>query len=202
MSRTQSIKIAIQNARTSIEEREDHHLTLPLRKALWLSFGPIEKAEKSKAIRTEGYECRVELALNTCKKVLPVWNKFLAGSDIVDRALKGLEAYLNEEITFEDAKKLANTLMGGLQNGGENDDELRAMLVGYACVDLLYLAMYDAYCDDIDELDEELDEWDYSMYAAGVYSEGYPFLEGEYSSDPERLKEFWLDYLRDAETLI
>ena len=75
------------------------------------------------------------------------------------------------------------------------------MLVGYACVDLLYIVLYDAFCDDIEELDEELDEWDYSMYAAGVFSNGYPFLE-ERASDPDKLREFWLDYLNEAEALI
>ena len=201
MSRTQQIKNAIHNARISIEKRQDHHFILPLRKALWLSFGPIETAEKDRAIKTEGYECRVELALHTCKKVLPVWNEHLSDSDIADRALKAVDDYLNEKITFEDANKLANTLMGGLQNGGENDDERRAMLVGYACVDLLYIVLYDAFCDDIEELDEELDEWDYSMYAAGAFSNGYPFLE-ERASDPDKLREFWLDYLNEAEAFI
>ena len=55
--------------------------------------------------------------------------------------------------------------------------------------------------NDSEKLDEELDEWDYSMYASGVFSNGYPFLE-ERASDPDKLREIWLDYLNEAEALI
>ena len=139
--------------------------------------------------------------ISVCQKIYPIWEQYFSDSDIAGRALKGAKDYAEDRMDAESAWKLANTLSGGLDNAGHlTDPELNAFLAGQACCDLLYLSFLDAACDeeDMQDQDQELDCWDYSMYAAGTYSGGFPFVPEPYHSDPSKLKEFWTWYIETA----
>jgi hypothetical protein len=189
----------IDEFRESIRARSDGHLILPLRKKLWLSFGPVDKQASLAGQRTAAHSQRTELALVTCRKVLPIWEQYLGGSDIAGKAISLAEDSRRGTCDWDHVADRLNTLYGGLENtDGLDDHQLNAVPVGYACCDTAYVAAIDGdYEEGPDELDDDLDSWDYSMYAAGAYSGGFPFNR-RYPSDPERLREFWSWYLDQA----
>lgn len=194
---------AIQACRNALKHHPMHHLILPERKKLWLSFGPIEYEEDGRtAKKTEAYFKRWQLTLNTCKKVLPIWEKYISDVDIPRQGLHIAEQYLSGEMDADKADSELHSLFTGLAyTEGMSKEQLNATLVGHACLNGAYTTIYDVDCDDMDDLDEDYDAWDISMSAAGAYSGGYPWLTNEYASDPQKLYEFWNWYLDEAENL-
>lgn len=198
---TQELTDLLKSARELVASRADHHLPLPMRKRIWLSFGPIQLDGK-KAVKNSAYEKRVALAVSCCKKVLPIWSECFSDVDIAPKALQLAEKYLENGDGYDTVRAEAYSMIGGLHNvEGMSDEELNAVLVGYACVDAAYTALRDCYCGDPDSLDEDLDTWDASMQAAGAYSGGFPWQDPPFCSDPEKLLEFWSWYLDEVDKL-
>ncbi|WP_080403849.1 Imm5 family immunity protein [Burkholderia ubonensis] len=182
--------------KTAIFLSKDHQFMLPLRKQLWLSFGGIEMDGHIKAKRTVAHAERTKLALSACSKVIPIWQRHFPASDIAERAISATQAYLDDRCDFEDARDELDTLLGGLDNARDLDEQQsKALMAGYACCGALFIAISDADCDAPDELDEDLDCWDYSMYAAAAYAGGFP---GSGVRDPDLMQQFWLWYLDEA----
>lgn len=191
----------VKECRNAIKIEPMHHLPLPLRKKLWLAFGPIELGKHEIARRTSAYQKRITLALLSCEKVLPIWKKLIPGSDIPEKALQYAAEYLNDSSDADATEEKLNSLYGGLQNTeGLTDEQINATMVGYACIYAAYLTIFDESCEDIEKLDQHYDAWETSMHAAGAYSGGFPWLDNP-KSDPQKLYEFWTWYLDEAEKL-
>ncbi|QCQ77488.1 hypothetical protein E6P09_19260 (plasmid) [Haloferax mediterranei ATCC 33500] len=190
---------AVQRYKASIRERDDCHFVLPLRKELWRSFGPVTRTGQSRAERTPAHTRRARLAITTCQKVLPIWEQQIPQSDIAQRSLRLAERYLAGDTDDETVREAVNRFVTGVENtAGTTAAELNAQLVGWACCEMLYLALFDCYVGEKTVHDAALDDWDYSLYAAGAYAGGFPFNEGEFQSDSDRLQEFWFWYVEQA----
>ncbi|WP_145973549.1 MULTISPECIES: Imm5 family immunity protein [unclassified Natrinema] len=190
---------AVRRYKASIRDREDSHFVLPLRKELWQSFGPVERADGTRAERTPAHTKRVRLAITTCQKVLPVWERQIPQSDIAQRALQLAEQSLTGETDDKTVREAVNRFVTGVENtAGTTTAELNAQLVGWACCKMLSLALSDCYVGEKTVHDAALDDWDYSLYAAGAHAGGFPFNERAFQSDPDRLQEFWFWYVEQA----
>lgn len=188
-----------EEAEQSLKNHTENHLKLVYRKEIWLTGGKVILDSNNMAIKNPGYEFRTLLSISCCKKVIHIWESYFPNSDIAPTALNLAEEYLITQKNYSDIKAKANSLAAGLENTQNlTNEELNALLVGHACVDALYTALSDCYCDDIDDLDEELDSWDASMYAAGAFSGGFPWQDKPYKSNPTALGEFWTWYLSEA----
>lgn len=193
---------AIKSAQSAIKKNPNNHLPLKNRKKIWLAYGPIDTNEENIAVQNEGYFKRVQLAIDTCKKVLPIWEKYIGINGIPHKALDYANQYLSKNLNADELQELANNLLAGLENTQNlSNDQLNAVLVGYACVDMLLTLIGDCYCEDLDDDDEDLDIWDTSMYAAGAFSGGYPWQDSPFQSSPIKLGEFWQWYIDHAATL-
>ncbi|VWC92766.1 hypothetical protein BLA39750_02014 [Burkholderia lata] len=182
--------------KAAISLDKDHQFILPLRKQLWLSFGKVEMDDPVKSKMNWAHTRRTRLALSTCGKVIPIWRQYFPASDIAESATGAAQAYLNDQCGFETACDELDILLGGLDNARDLDEQQsRALMAGYACCGALFIAISDADCDAPDELDEDLDCWDYSMYAAAAYAGGFP---GSGVRESARMKEFWFWYLEEA----
>ncbi|ELY81036.1 hypothetical protein C486_08058 [Natrinema gari JCM 14663] len=131
--------------------------------------------------------------------MLPVWERQIPQSDIAQRALQLAEQFLTGETDDKTVREAVNRFVTGVENtAGTTTAELNAQLVGWACCKMLSLALSDCYVGEKTVHDAALDDWDYSLYAAGAHAGGFPFNERAFQSDPVRLQEFWFWYVEQA----
>jgi hypothetical protein len=183
------LSAALERAWAALEQHPLGELILPLRRAIWLAFGP------------DGHRRRVALSQLAVRRVLPLWDAVHPGNDGPERMLALADRVLTGAVDSEVARREQDAFEVEVQ--GFEDDDLRPGYVGDAAVHTVSLARVDVGPDDFepDVLDEQLDydQWDASYYAALAAAGKGPSEPGGDSAEAvSKRREFWRWYLSEA----
>jgi hypothetical protein len=185
----------ISNAHVEVRNHKRRGLSLPTRKKIWLAMGDLT-LNGNKAVFSAGHYRRTMVSIISAEFTLPIWEQYFSSTD-PHRMLDMAKKYIDGQFDFDTAKKESRSFSGGLNNVQNfTDEQLNAVLVGHSSVEAVLTALYEAWCDPTGELDEELDSWDSSMFAAGAYANGFPWKDE--GCDFDKLHEFWVWYLDEA----
>lgn len=191
-------KRVAEDARAELEVHPARELTLPIREQMWLALGPVEKSAKGVGLRGPAHQRRTELQAAAARRVLPLWNAewgTAEPTELVDMALDvahtGGDGIRRELRSKHDRFRV---LLGNVHSVPR--DRIHITYVGFAAADVALTALFDVelYNQTPPEivLDSNLDAWDAGFYACGAFAGELPWVA---TSDRERRRQFWLDYI-------
>lgn len=145
----------------------------------------------------DAHRRRFNLALRCITYVLPIWKNTYPDDEGVNRMLALAQKALENKVEKESAKKTAYNYWSEVDSlEAETENQLRAASVGYASINVVYVAVRDEIFNENmeDDFDEDPFIWDTSFHSFLAYT-GFG---GENPEGIEKNREFWRWYLDEA----
>ncbi|MCB9661871.1 MAG: Imm5 family immunity protein [Polyangiales bacterium] len=197
---TRELRMALDACAKAVDDDDGARMPFALRRAMLRALGPQELDERGfGTVLVPGKVRRLQLALNVCHRVAPLW--FAAfGTTVVSDLLVSAERYMHGEIDLSTVRARTNSLQGQLMNSHQGHVE--AYLAGRAAAACGWVAVGDELLVPDDgvsqaQLDDPDDDalWDPAFFAAGAEAGGMPW-EGTHNTS--RYRNFWRWYLEEA----
>jgi hypothetical protein len=184
---------ALRNAHQALEQDLDGALPLAARRAIWSSFGPVERAGQ-RILLSAGTVRRARLAERAAMDVLPLWERHRTGDRRPRAMLEALDEYLAGRIDFDRAQAVSDEFNVDLENEGSTSSHLSA---GFAALCALNTPLFEAemqgpyvHCAS----DADLDPWGWDAgLAASIAAAGGAVSDN--LGDAARRRLFWERYL-------
>lgn len=195
-----SMASVLADAENVLAAAPDGHLPLPYRRRIWCALGPLV-LDGNRAVAGSGVRRRAALAIAAAEHVLPLWEGVRPGDSRPRAALALARQYLDGTADFRAAKRWQGKFLTDLDDLVAGEDSDPALRAGFAAAKAITTALHDELFEpaerDEDVSDEALDpdQWDAAYFAAMSFAGGAIWEDG---SDPERRREFWQWYLKDA----
>lgn len=179
---------------------ENRELILPIRKKIWLEYGPIEQNGKN-ALLTEGLLKRLSLAKICINKVFYLCEKEPVLRKNLKMLLKSIEEYIDGMIPAQKLESVKNEKYSIFEELAYTEGYEKLSLIGLACVYAANIALWDdLLLQDTSEsdMDEDLDSfsWDTSYMISLIYS-----MDFDHEYNRAKREEFWMWYLSVAKNI-
>lgn len=187
-----NLQKATEVAREALRNDEEGRLRYNFRREIWKTFD--EDINRRSDI---GHRRRFKLAQTCVSRVLPIWQNAFPANEGVNEMLTLAQQVMNKELEKEAAKTTAYNYWSEVDSlDVETEKQSRAMSVGYASVNVVYVAVRDEIFNEQmeDDLDADPYDWDTSFHAFLAYT-GFG---SEHPETIEKNKEFWSWYLDEA----
>ncbi|MFV0387737.1 MAG: Imm5 family immunity protein [Pyrinomonadaceae bacterium] len=184
----------IEEAKAALSENDEGRLLYKFRKKIWLDIGSFQK--DSVGYR-DAHVRRFHLALSCVQKVMPIWEIAFPKDKSINELIAIARKTIGNEVEKDISEKKAYnewSYFDSLET--ESESEMRAVSVGYASVNNVYVAVRDEVFHDVleDELDEDPYMWDTAFYSFLAFT-GFG---GENPVNIDQNRDFWDWYLSEA----
>ncbi len=200
-------KVSIILAEAQRDISENGVLSFPVRRKLWLAFGPWEAREEddpNPRALTEPMKKRAELALACAGKVSRIWSAYAPEDKRPQKLIKEIRGYLDGRYTMERLSKAGEEMKDFCDILDEESDSTApsaAMAVWGALITALHdEPLLEKRYENAE--DSELDSYDWD--AAREASEAWAGAEEEAGQDRRKARrmKFWAWYLEAAAKLL
>lgn len=198
---------AIADSLAAVDKDPRHHLRFGRRNHIYRLMGPEAGPGEPPTVP---WRRRIGLAISSVERALPVWMVSWPADRRPQRMIELISVVLKRSAMPDVVMGERNAFMKALEAAGAlGADSSSALLVGLAAIQALNTAIFDGsifargirwdpHDPEIEERDADPEDLDAAYFAACATAGGSPDPPHEWHSDPDRRREYWIWWLKEA----